>query len=215
MYTPTAAYNRRKVAGWDVRIAPEAREHGKEFAAAETVLKAKLEEIQRVVPADKVALLRQVPFWLEWRAKERGAAEYHPSVDWLRENGYNPEKAKCIEINNAVNFVDWQRVIQPMMVLHELSHAFHDRWLGGDYAPIQEAFENAVRTGMYEKVPHVQGENRRAYGMNNVQEFFAELSEAYFGKNDIFPFTREELRRFDPISFAAVERAWQTPASRL
>ena len=47
--------------------------------------------------------------------------------------------------------------------------------------------------------------------MKNPREFFAELSEAYFGQNDFFPFTREQLRAFDPESFKVIEEAWNRP----
>jgi hypothetical protein len=210
-YTPTGAYQKKELAGWKVFVAPEAREHRAEFVAAEAVLARKLAEVATLVPADKVARLRAVPFWLEWRAKPGGAAEYHPSADWLRDHGYNPEKAGGVEINNAVNFVAWQREDQPMMVLHELAHALHHRWLGYDYAPVLQAFADAGRAGWYESVPYRRGGKRRAYGLNNPQEFFAELSEAYFGENDFFPYTREHLRRYDPVGYAAVEGAWREP----
>jgi hypothetical protein len=41
-----------------------------------------------------------------------------------------------------------------------------------------------------------------------LQEYFAELSEAYWGKNDFYPFTRSELLQHDPLGYEAVKRAW-------
>jgi hypothetical protein len=41
-----------------------------------------------------------------------------------------------------------------------------------------------------------------------VDEYFAELSEAYFWVNDFYPFVRAELREHDPAGYAAVEAAW-------
>jgi hypothetical protein len=40
------------------------------------------------------------------------------------------------------------------------------------------------------------------------QEFFAECSEAYWGRNDYQPFDRDEFAQFDPVGYRAVERAW-------
>lgn len=44
--------------------------------------------------------------------------------------------------------------------------------------------------------------------MRDVHEYFAELSEAYFSKNDYSPYKRAKLRAFDPQGFAAVENLW-------
>ena len=41
-----------------------------------------------------------------------------------------------------------------------------------------------------------------------MHEYFAELSEAYFGENDFYPFNREELKAFDLEGFEAIESLW-------
>ena len=51
----------------------------------------------------------------------------------------------------------------------------------------------------------------RAYALTNAQEFFAETTEAFFGRNDFFPFTRDELRRHDPETFALLAKLWGAP----
>ena len=38
----------------------------------------------------------------------------------------------------------------------------------------------------------------RAYALTTPQEYFAEGTEAFFGRNDFFPYDRAELRRHDP-----------------
>jgi predicted esterase len=48
--------------------------------------------------------------------------------------------------------------------------------------------------------------------LTNAQEFFAELSESYFGRNDFFPFDREELERHDPESARLVRGLWGVEA---
>lgn len=45
--------------------------------------------------------------------------------------------------------------------------------------------------------------------MTNQHEYFAEPSEAYFSRNDFYPFNRSDLRAFDPEGFAAVEKLWK------
>lgn len=37
------------------------------------------------------------------------------------------------------------------------------------------------------------------------------LSEAYFGESDTFPFTRDDLKEFDPDSYRVIAEAWERP----
>jgi dipeptidyl-peptidase-4 len=39
-------------------------------------------------------------------------------------------------------------------------------------------------------------------------EYFAESTEAYFGRNDFFPFDRRELTRHDPEVEALLGKLW-------
>jgi Mlc titration factor MtfA (ptsG expression regulator) len=48
----------------------------------------------------------------------------------------------------------------------------------------------------------------RAYAMTDPMEYFAETTEAYFTRNDFFPFTRDELRQHDPEMLALLEKLW-------
>ena len=64
---------------------------------------------------------------------------------------------------------------------------------------------------MYAAVAHVNGGKRRAYALTNAQEYFAELSEAYFGKNDFYPFTRAELEKHDPVGYQLLRGVWGQP----
>ena len=44
--------------------------------------------------------------------------------------------------------------------------------------------------------------------MSNHKEYFAETTEAFFSRNDFFPFTRDELKKHDPDMFALLETLW-------
>jgi hypothetical protein len=39
-------------------------------------------------------------------------------------------------------------------------------------------------------------------------EYFAEASEAFFGKNDFHPFVRSELKQNDPEMFVLLKKLW-------
>ena len=96
------------------------------------------------------------------------------------------------------------------MVLHELSHAYHHQFLDGGFENrrIAEAYEDAMKRRIYESVARARGRPQKAYAATNPQEYFAELSEAYFGINDFFPFDRTELRRHDRKGYDVVESLW-------
>jgi Mlc titration factor MtfA (ptsG expression regulator) len=99
----------------------------------------------------------------------------------------------------------------PDFVLHELAHAYHDRVLGFDHGEIRAAYEAAKASGRYDRVKRWTGEREtreRAYAMTDPKEYFAETSEAYFGRNDFEPFQREELAQHDPHMLRLLEKLW-------
>ncbi len=53
---------------------------------------------------------------------------YHADVRWLQKNGLKPEKAGCVEIANVRDFLQWT-LRQPWMVLHEMSHGYHQNFI--------------------------------------------------------------------------------------
>ena len=77
---------------------------------------------------------------------------------------------------------------------------------------IVRTFLKAESGGTYRDVEHRDGAGHsrkaRAYAMTNHKEYFAETTEAFFSTNDIFPFTRDELKRHDPDMFGLLEEVW-------
>lgn len=208
-YATIDAYQRETIAGFSILIHGDVVTQAGEAEAMRRELRRQLEEIREVVPASALAHLEKVPIWVEWDKKPNGAAEFHPSAEWLRENGYNPEKAGCVEISNTRNFVRWSRTDQPWMVMHELAHAYHFLVLGYAHEGVADAHRRAMGAGLYRSVEHADGRSRPAYAETNEKEYFAELTEAYFGKNDFFPFTRAELERHDPDGYRLMQATWE------
>jgi hypothetical protein len=205
---PTSSYEKRTVEGWTVHVNKDLLAESSELGKpALRLLETKLYEITRVIPPAALRKLQEVPIWLGVDDGHAPCAEYHPSRDWLRANGYNPDKAKGVEIGNAARFLKWSNS-QPMMIFHELSHAYHDRVLGYGHAGIKAAYENAVKTGLYKSVLRNNGKTEKAYALSNEQEYFAEASEAFYGTNDFFPFVRAELERHDPTLYALLKEVW-------
>lgn len=210
-FVPSSQYDTRPVQGWSVRVNRELlAEDSRAGAAALKLLDRKLADIKSEVPAPAVARLQKVVIWLGVQDGHAPCAEYHPSRDWLVENGYNPDKARCVEIGSAERFVDWSRS-QPAMILHELAHAYHHQVLGYDYAPIKKAYQAAVESKKYEAVARNNGRTERAYALTDEKEYFAEVSEAFFSRNDFYPFDRADLEKFDPGAAAMLRQAWGAP----
>jgi hypothetical protein len=169
----------------------------------------RLYEITLVMSADRLDRLRQVPIWLDRSHGQLTSMQYHPSRGWLKEHGYAVELARCVHIPDAARFASPKHQHeQPWAVLHELAHAYHDQVLGFDAPEIKAAWQRCVDSGRYTSVLHIDGRRRKHYALTNQKEFFAEMSEAYFGMNDFFPFNRAELRREEPEVFDLLRRLW-------
>jgi hypothetical protein len=216
-YDSTSRYEQRRMQGFRVYINRKALEHPQETKEALALLDTKLAEIVAMLASDRLKPLQRVAFWVEWEAHPNRGMEYHLSKDWLQENGYNPEKVRCVEIVHVRNFIAWTENGQPLMVLHELAHAYHHNVLGIGHPAVEEAFERAMAKGLYGEVDYRykgQVRKRQAYAATNSQEYFAELTEAYFGVNDFFPFHWRELKEYDPTGFALMEQVWGKPRRR-
>ncbi|MCW5938049.1 MAG: hypothetical protein KF884_09175 [Fimbriimonadaceae bacterium] len=207
-HEPFSAYSRRDVAGWAVYLSPAARLDSGSLDPAISLLDRQLREIATAVPTHALKALKKIPIFVENKNPDFPCACYHTSPEWLRQNGYIPEKAKSVEIANPVNYVQWIGLNQPWMTFHELAHGYHDTVYGFDDPVIAGTYRLAKLSGKYESVAHNRGGERRAYALNNPMEYFAELSEAYFGVNDYYPFVRAELREFDPDGYDMIERKW-------
>jgi len=206
----------RQISGWNVHISSSLLTNNAEATdAALKLLSAQLDNIVNVVPPAAVGELRKVPLWFSPEYPGiRPKAEYHASANWLRENGRDPVMAKSVEFTN-IRIFETENRRMPMLALHELAHSYHDRVLGNNHPEIKAAYEAAKASGKYEQVEQRSADGRtrktRAYAMNNPQEYFAESTEAFFGRNDFFPFTREELKETDRQMCALLEKLWSTP----
>lgn len=214
-------YSNYSLAGFEVLVEDNAFVMDSALtASAISLLETHLEEISQFTFAqEKLDSLLAVPIFMDWNTTT-GAAQYHPSEAWLIANGYAPEKARCVEISNITNYANWTNQNQPYMMMHELAHAYHHRVLDFNSAVITTAFNEAVAGNLYLNVSYHQGNGNyynvpTAYALNNEKEYFAEITEAYFGLNDFFPFNYEDLASYDSTGFAAVLSVWGDITSSL
>mgnify|MGYP002784602694 CR=1 FL=1 len=208
-----SAHTKRDIEGWTVHIDNRLL-MGDDKALGEHALRIlanRLYDIKHVVPADKLKALQKVPIWLDKSHGKLRPAQYHPSKGWLKANGFSEELARCVHIPVAADFagLNHQRV-QPWSVMHELAHAYHDQVLGFDHAEIKAAFERYKTSGKGKSVLHINGRKTQHYALTNEKEFFAEMTEAYFGHNDFYPFNRAELKDDQPELFELLTKIWGT-----
>ena len=211
-------YDARTVEGWPVLINRELLEkQADDVDQAMTLIQQQLAEIKILLPAEVVGKLQQVRLYFNPEYRNIApSAEYHPGADWLKANRRDPQMVKNVEFTNASLFEKEIRRM-PLLVLHELAHAYHDRFLQDSYqnAQIIEAFEKAKASGLYERVERRDAEgNRRmdrAYAMTNPAEYFAECTEAYFGTNDFYPYNNTDLKKHDPFMHELLAKLWCLP----
>jgi hypothetical protein len=205
----------RTIAGWQVHISLKLlAEQKAETEKALELLQGQLDEIVRVVPKPALAELQKVSLWVSPEYPGvKPTAEYHPDAGWLREHGRPVAMAKSVEFTN-IRMFEAETKRMPNFALHELAHAYHDRVLGFENAEIQAVYEKAKAAKTYDAVERWLGPGRpktkeRAYAMTNAKEYFAETTEAFFSRNDFFPFTRDELAQHDPEMLALLKRLWR------
>jgi hypothetical protein len=135
--------------------------------------------------------------------------QYHPDADWLKENGYSADLVKCVHIPEVADLVTPRNINeQPWVVLHELAHAYHDQVLGFEEPRILKAYEDFKRSGHGDKALLYDGTRVRHYGLTDQKEFFAEMTESYFGMDDFFPFNRAELLTAEPEIHELMQAIW-------
>ena len=162
-----------------------------------------------MVPGDKLKKLQAVVIVLDLTHGKLGPMQYHPSADWLKANGYATDLEKCVHIPRAADLPTIRNIReQPWVILHELAHAYHDQVLSFEEPRIIEAYEKYKKSGHGDKTLLYDGRRVRHYALTNQMEFFAEMTEAYFGVNDFFPFNRAELKEAEPEIFKLLQAIW-------
>ncbi len=207
-----ASHTIRNIEGWTVRLDDRLLSGPGSASLGELAIKllsTRLFEITMIVPEPALSKLRSVPIQLDLNCGKLHGMQYHPSAGWLKENGYSEQLAKCVHIPDATYFTSPFEVHRcPWVVLHELAHSYHDQVLGFDDRRIVEAWQRFRDSGKYKSVLTINGSDCEHYALTNEREFFAEMTECYFGTNDFYPFVAGELKRDEPELFALLQEIW-------
>ncbi len=204
----------RDIEGWKVHIEPALLDGAQrdEGARALGMLANHLQRIKILVPATPVAKMQRLEIWIEHNHPSLKSMQYHPSRDWLVEYGHDPRLALKVHIPRASDLLSRREMLKhPAVVLHELAHAYHDQVLGFDHLEIIAAYSHARASGSYDKVLLHTGQKARHYGLTDHKEYFAEGTEAFFYRNDFFPFVRAELKEHDSTFHDLLVQIWEEP----
>jgi len=212
---PPRDYVPRELHGWTVlvekQLADEALQLSKTVLAR---LESKLAEMADTLPAAALPDLREVKIFVMYGPKATAGGrtnglEYFQAIaprhhDWL-----DPRMGSSIVIYNAANYTTLSDLWATKALVHEFGHAHHLEHWPERRADIYDAWDRAVKAGLYrvvrEKDKHAHFPN---YAAQNHLEYFAELTAIYFAAANYFPYDRAGLKRYDPAGYALVEKLW-------
>jgi hypothetical protein len=202
-----------KIEGFGVYV--DARDEAispRECREIKALLKEKLAEINAMVSPKLLAEFHKFPITIR-----RAAARSSMAYDWRTEMNSVLRQGKWqgLMIRNWYEFLRTKREDQPLGLLHEFAHAYHHRVLGGDsHAGIAAAYKNAMERGLYEKVKRRNSTDQKAYATTDAREYFCEITEAWFGYNDFYPFDEKDLLKHDPVGAELMKDVWGEPRQR-
>jgi hypothetical protein len=220
-----AGWKKETIAGFQVLFSPTLLRDEASSIRARQFMHDRLNAVTRFVPPAALQNLRRVRLWLDLDASgsSRALAFYtsspslftaSPSDRHTEHNfgygGFHGAMYLGIVFPNIVDAIAISDVLRaPMIVLHELAHAYHHQVLGMWNLEVKQTYEAAKARGLYRNVAYRNGAIAPVgYAMSNEREYFAGLTEAYFGKNHHAPFDADELMSYDPDGFRLIERAW-------
>ena len=202
----------KDIEGWTVHVDPTffEKQHAELGQRALVMLANHLQRIQILIPEKALKQLQKIEIWLDFDHPKLRTMQYHPSREWLVQNGYDPRLAKKVHVTQAAQLVSREQMLKhPAVILHELAHAFHDQVLGFDQPEIINAYQQAQKAGLYQEVLLYTGIKVQHYALTNHKEYFAEATESYFYRNDFYPFVRAELKQYDPVTEALLMKIWE------
>lgn len=214
--TPAAAGVRfdpvkQNIEGWTVYVQPAMLKGGGAEAGAQqlSMLANHLQRIKILLPEKQLKIMQTLEIWIEQDHPTLGNMQYHPGKRWLSDHGHDLRLHQKVHIPRAAALLSRQQILKhPAVILHELAHSYHDQILGFDHSKVKNAYDRAMAAGKYKQVLLYTGRTVKHYGTTNEKEFFAEGTEAYFYRNDFYPFVAAELEIYDPFFFEVLQDIW-------
>ncbi len=202
---------RKNIEGWNVDVDPALLEgkYQEEGTLALQMLANHLQRIKVLVPQPQLGKMQTVGIWIERAHPVLGNMQYHPGRRWLTDRGHDPRLVKKVHITHAKALLSRQQMLKhPAVILHELAHGYHDQILGFEHPEVKKAYDRAMAAGKYQEVLLYTGRLVKHYATTNHKEYFAEATEAYFYRNDFYPFVAGELKQYDPYCYELFQKLW-------
>lgn len=200
----------REVEGWKVNVDESLLqgEHKDDGDLALKILSQRLHRIILRLPEKPRIEMQKVPIYLD-RAHPLGNAHFHPGKKWLVDHGYDPAMTEAVHLTHVgILLNDGRQPDVGDVVLHELTHAYHFKVLGFEHEGILEGYQVFCDSQKFDAVTYPNGRQRPHYGLMNHKEFFAEMTETFFTKNNSYPFNRTELMLYHPESYRLMSQIW-------
>ena len=204
---PTDKYHKTEIKGWTVYVCPRLRELRGYSRQMTKLLDYKLHLINIYLPDSSLDKLKAIPIWLELESDAVPYVAYHNSKDALKAKGLNPDKVGAIEIGSCGNFAAWQE-FQKFLLLRYMAYAHFDKYLSDDKNLIDSARGKALKVGKYASVLRFDGKKVRHPALGSAKEYFARMTESYYGLSDHYPFIQFELRQYDSEVCDLLTKLW-------
>jgi hypothetical protein len=185
------------------------------------VLQGELERLSQLSPK-LVKAMQTVKVFVEWDHVDPShptgiAVFYGGRGEGLLVRGISPLKAGQITLLSLKTITEEKtRRHAPrrsVILLHEMAHAAHHYDLGDVNPIVENAYQQAMARGLYQRVPGEVGGTVRAYAAANSHEYFAEISCAYLDRCTYFPHDREQLKDYDSVGYELVRKVWGEPGA--
>lgn len=204
-------FETRQINGFTVFLSTQAikeakKENGRPFKA----LQEEFDDLVKLFKPATLNYLRTVLIFIEWDKEHgdalaifRGGPHGLGPVDQLKSNAIEVFSLKKLAAEKQ-----GPAKVQRLILLHEMAHAV-DHWLWGfSNANIEFAYKQAMERKLYDSVKDEHGRMVKPYAATSAAEYFAELTCAYFNRCNYYPFTREELKKHDPVGFKMMQDVW-------
>lgn len=213
---PLRVYETVHLGAWTLRVEKQLMQADEALARkALARLERKLCALDAIIPDAALPNLHRMAIYLMYGEKANqgglasGASYYKQNAPEFQKN-IDLRWRNCVVIKSAENYAKLPELWSIKVLMHELAHAFQLQQWPEKQPEILRAWNHAKQQGLYRHgTGHQGGRQAQAYAMTNQLEYFAELSCMYFVGCNYFPFTREELKRYDPSGYDMIERMWR------
>jgi hypothetical protein len=204
---PTEKYYKTDIKGWTVYVSPQLRDLRAYSRQMLDLLEYKLYLIDIYMPADSLGKLKTIPIWLELEDNAVPYIAYHCCKNALKVKGLNPDKLNAIEIGSSGNFERWQE-FQKSILLRYMAYAYYDKYLQDRKKRIDSAYTRTLSEGKYTSVLRFDGKKVRHPALKSAKEYFARITESYYGLSGHYPFIQFELHQYDPNACDLMTKLW-------